>query len=447
MRPFIDIIGSRRFAIYLLILTTSVILLSNFLPNQSILTSREIAALKKERPVVYALSTVLGIKTVTRSPYFQIIPVFIFLSVSVCTIRRLKWELERMESGRALSADLPVRHSLDVGVDREEFVSELRKRRWRVIEAEDGPVIYASKGERGVWGSFAFHFGMNMVLLGILVSATTGTDGILSLTEGFPVSTPAEIRGLRVNKAKDFPFSEVMLDSFLPIISGGFPIEFDSRVAGVGRDGRLRKYVIGVNRPLKVGDYKFIYKEANFAPRFVLRKKDGDVLADVVTNLYIPWPGEVDNFDIPEQGLRVTVEHFPNHYVENGVHKTMGVYPKNSVLYVKVEQDGKMIGGGFLVKGERGSFEDYTLEYAELKYCVNIIVSRDAGVPIIVFGFLLITLGLSFRFVLNEKEVWFIMSSQIGHKAGIGGKARYFPAMFEDELNRLAEELGHRGMK
>lgn len=308
--------------------------------------------------------------------------------------------------------------------------------------SEQRTVIYGIKGTKGIWGSLGFHTGMNVALIGILISITTGMDGKLLLTEGFPVTTPKEVIGMK--GVQDFPFHEMALESFVPVFEGGFPVRYDSKLMGIDRDGRLMRYMISVNSLLDSGDYKFIFGAAGYAPRFRL-KKDGKEVIDTVVNLRILMPGVVDSFNIPEEGLRIKAEMFPDHYVENGAHKTKGRFPFNPALFVEIEKAGKMIGRGFLIKGQKVDVENYSLEFVELKNWMELIVSRDAGVPVITIGFIMISLGLLARFILNEKHLWVIMNEKdTGTAVGIGGRTRYFPAIFDEELKRLAEELKGR---
>lgn len=443
MRRFLNYISSRRFAVTILVVTTAVILAASLLPNISVMEADKVEKLREENPFLYGLSVKFGVKEVTRSPYFQVIPVFLFLSVAVCTLRRFKAELERREKGRLIPQELPVTHSFSLppgGPGKDDIASILRKKRWKILLSDaERAVIYARKGEDGVWGSFAFHAGMEIALIGILISVMMGVEGRLMLTEGFPITTPDELQGLKRSEVPDFPFDEVMLKSFTPVFEGRFPVEYNTKLVGVERGGGVREYEVGVNRPLVIGGYKFIYNRANYAPRFLLKRDNGEVVVDAITNLMISMPGKVDSFEIPEEGMKIKVEMFPDYYKENGEHKTRGKYPFNPVLFVDIEKEGKMIGRGFLPKEKRVDFDKYSLEFTELRHQVDLIVSRDAGVFVITASFIIIAFGLLIRFILNDKQLWIIINKD--RTMGVGGRARFFPALFEEELKRLTEDL------
>lgn len=444
MNQLLNYIGSRRFAVILLTVATTVILAANLLPNLAVMERSEVDRIRKERPLIYGLSAKFGVRRIANSTYFKAVPVFLFLSITVCTLRRLRSELERLEREEEVPSDLPVKYSVDIreGMGRDEMILMLRRGRWKVLE--DSGVIYAKKGEKGIWGSFAFHGGMNIALIGILVSIVAGVDGMLQLTEGFPITAPEASKALRSVDVVDFPFNEVMLESFEPVYQDRSPVEYNVKLVGGGRDGRLREYKLGVNDPLVHGGYKFIFNRAGFAPRFVL-EKEGKALADVVAVLYITMPGKTDYFDIPEEGIRIKAEMFPDFYMEGGQPKTKGWYPFNPVLFVEIEKEGKMIGRGFLPTNKKVNFDKYSLELTELRHWVDLVVTKDPGVPIMTLGFALISLGLLTRFILNERHLWIIMN-EMGCPTGVGGRARYFPAIFEEELKRISERIGGRGV-
>jgi len=443
MKGFLNYIGSRRFAIYLLVATTAVILSSNLLPNLSIMDAPEIERLKNEKPLIYAMSASWNVRKVTSSPYFQVLPAFLFLSITLCTLKRLRAELKRMEKGDVFASPPPLKHGItarDSAQDKKAMLSLLKARGWKTAERNN--IIHAKKGEKGIWGSFCFHAGMNMALTGVLVSALTAFEGMLVMTEGFPLSTPAEIRGADNRKVGGFPFEEMALESFTPLFSEGYPVEYIGTIVAVDQYGHGRRHVIKVNSPLKIWNFNFIFREASYAPRMILRDREGKTILDAVINLSISLPGMADYFDVPDEGLRIKVELFPDYYMEGGEHRNRGKEPKNPALFVEITRWDKSMGRGFLLKGARESFEGYSIEFAELRHWMKLVVSRDFGVPIIIAGFMFISIGLGVRYLLNDKNLWVIMKDEEkGAKWEIGGRAVYFPAMFDEEVVRLVEDI------
>lgn len=447
MKKILNYIGSRGFAICLMVLTTAVILFTNLLPNLNVMEEREAERLKNERPILYAVSMKVGVSRITKSPYFQVIPVFILLSVTVCTVKRVRAEKKR-RGRRGIPENPTVRHTLFLpsGARPGESARELLRRKgWKVEEIGDSMV--GRKGESGFWGSILFHAGMDAALIGFFISAITGVDGVVSLTEGFPVPTPQEIRGVSRKDVRDFPLRELMLESFEPTFEEGrFHVDYTVRLAGMEEGGGTRRYVTKVNEPLTLSGYNFVFRRGGYAPRFILKGASGEVILDAVVNMRISVPGKVDHFSLPDEGLTIRAELFPDYYEEGGEPQTRGDVPNNPVLFVKVERQGKAIGRGFLQIGKEESFDAYRLEFRELRHWVDLIVSRDKGVKVVLYGFTIIVAGLVIRFILTEKMIWVIMKpTEKGFELGVGGRAGYFPAMFDEELKRLAGEIERFG--
>ena len=215
MKKIINYISSRRFAIYLMLITTGVILLSNLLPNTSLMQPDEIAAFQQERPILFAVSDTLKLERLTRTWYFQLIPLFLFLSVSICTLKRFKKVLARKDAP-SFPNEIPTKYLIETeagDLTYNEIAALLKGRGWRLsVYSRDKAVITAKKGKNGIWGSFLFHLGMDVVMIGILISALTSFTGTLFLTEGFPVTLPDGLVNVS-GSYSDLPISKIKLES------------------------------------------------------------------------------------------------------------------------------------------------------------------------------------------------------------------------------------------
>ncbi len=444
MKRVIDMIGSRRFAILILLITTAVILAANLLPKPYILTGAELSALKRERPAIYALSRRFNVQEVTKSPLFAGVAIFLFASIAVCTARRAKRRLDRADERMPPVTALPLRHEFHMTSGEKALLPGRASLPsgwgWLRGEAGEGTVYYAKKGEGGFWGSAAFHAGMLVVLLGVLVSTFTRYNGRLVLTEDFDIEPTKALKGLSKNERYVFPVRDMVLKSFSPVYEGAFPVDYAARFMNQDVYGRVQEETVRVNEPMKAGGYEFILTRYGFAPRFVLRDREGKVVSDDVVNLVVITPDQVDDFPVLEGKVSVKARFFPDFYIdsERGRAWTRSREPKRPVFLLSIERNGN-IASGFVPMGRSIEFEGYTLEFTELRYWVHLDVSRDSGLPFIFLGFIAIIVGLTVRLALNEKEAWVIIN---GNKVGIGGRARFFPALFEEELKRLAEEMG-----
>lgn len=450
MKRLLDYIGSRRSAIMLLLVTTGVILLSNLLPKPYILTDKEVSAMKRERPLTYYMSSRFNVAEVTKSPYFITVTVFLFASITACTLRRVKTGLKEAERGVRIPeiTSLTIRHSIEVSdcMDAETAAAGvLARRRWKMAKAgtDEARVLYSKKGFDGLWGSVAFHAGMCIVLIGVFISTQTRFNGRLLLTQDFDIDPALVLKGLSATEKYVFPVRRMALASFEPVFREGFPLEYTANLLNRDLYGREYTEVARVNEPVSAGGYQFLLSRYGFAPRIVLKDASGKVVSDDIVNLVVFNPNQEDSFPLLKGKFTARVRFFPDFYIDTstGTAATRTKIPRNPVFIVSLERGGNKVEGGFVKMGGTLGFEGYTLEFRDIRYWVQLDVSKDSGVPVITAGFFAIIAGLALRLLLNEKAVWIIIKE---NKIGVGGRARFFPALFEQEIKGLAEELSVR---
>lgn len=425
MKRFIDYIGSRKFAVLLLTATLLVILLSNLLPNLSFMRSAEVEAMKREKPFLYLMAASFRLGVIVQSPLFLIFPTFIFASITVCTIKRVK-------AGMRRESDLsgPFRYSSDFSGSQGDVEGFLRDKGWAVKSSEG--VVRGIMGSRGFWGSIVFHLGMLFALLGFFLSLSLGFHRTLVLTEGYAMDLPEGFSGERL---QDFPIKEAIMEGFKATYIEQFPVDYSMDLTfSTDQEEKAR---VKVNEPASVKGYRFVPMRYGFSPRFVMKRGGEDILDGYVT-LVVMTPSQIDTFDVPGEGIKVSAQFFPDFYKEGLTPRTRSREPKNPVFFVEVKRGKEMLGRGFLPINKEVFFAGYTLEFRDLKMWAMFDVSRDPGIPPITFGFILIVIGLIIRLLWNEKAVWLSIGEG---KIEVGGKARYFPALFDDELKTLAEGL------
>lgn len=447
IKSFFNHIGSRRFAIILLIVTTTIILITNLIPNPILMAEEEAERFIRERPLLYRISNTFQVMNITGSPFFLVIPSFIVLSVTICTYKRAR---QRMAAkAEAVPPPGAVSHSasVDKGTDIGHF---LEKRGWSVNERPDaeGILFSGAKGAGGIWGSVLFHAGLNIVVTGGIVSMLTMFNGEVALTEGFQAYPQEQLKNiLNPPELAKFPYREMFLESFEAryIEGGGFPLDYTAILKTVDIQGRVGDETIKVNQPLRKKGYQFMLTKYFFAPRFVITEKEtGRLIEDAFINLLITSVDMSDEFDIPETGVRIKAWFFPDFYRESNRPKTRSMNLDNPAFVLEFFKGTEKLGDGILPLGKRMDFDEgrYTIQFIDLKKWINLSVSRDHGLPIVKWGLLFLVSGLALRFALNEKKVWIkVTEGEDKDRVEISGSALYFPALFEEEMKRLAEEL------
>jgi cytochrome c biogenesis protein ResB len=290
------------------------------------------------------------------SPLFLIVPAFLFLSTSFCTLKR----------------------------------------------------VFASDTQRDIrfWGSFVFHIGLLTVIAAAALGPITRFWATVVLPQGVMVnleneqfavvhSTPALGRMPSIALSLDWHETRYA--------EGRFPVDYAVGLSIGLMDGegyRQTDETIRVNSPIKKDGYQFMLNSRRFAPLFVLRDREGDVVFNrfvEVSNVTF----QEDAFDIPEAGLTVYTRFFPDMYKEGGKYGTRSREPRNPAFGIKVtgkEDPFRDVWRGVLKKGERAEFNGMTLELADLKPVVIIQVAKDPTYYGIYAGWALIVMGLLVRY-------------------------------------------------
>lgn len=446
LKRFLDITGSRRFAVFLLVITTSLMLVSNLIPNPVLMPSEEAKRFITERPVMYRISSLFHVMNITRNPLFLAIPAFIVLSITVCTCKRIR----NRASARLIPPASETRFAGSGMLKAEGVKSLLEARGWSVMERDEGSFFYAVKGESGIWGSVAFHAGLVIVIAGAVVSMLTLFKGKVALTEGFGVSPAEQLNSPLDRKGMvNFPYRGLLLRSFdARYLEGGrLPLDYTAVISTLDREGKVVEEGIKVNIPIRRGGYQIILDNYYFSPRFIVTEKGtGKVIEDAYINLQALTSDlkVEDQFDIPDTGVRIIARFYTDFYLDGKAPKTRSMNLENPAFILEFFKGKNKLGDGILPIGKKMDFYEgkYTIQFNDLKKGIIVSVSRDDGLPIVKLGLLIVVLGLVARFILNEKRVWIKVTMRDGARMiEWGGRANYFPALFDEEMRKMAEEL------
>lgn len=432
MKKTINYIASRRFAIILLTATLAIIFASNLLPNFAIMKLEEINALERERPYLFVIARYLQLGAVVKSPYFHILPIFLFLSISACTTKRIRSEMRRKDS----PASGTFSYEAQFTGSEEVLISEINKRGWQITRSvvDSLNVIHGFKGKSGFWGSVVFHAGMNIALVGFLTSLLTSFNTSIMLTEDYGLQMDEAYIGARPKK---IPITAIQMDKYEAVFKDGFPVDNIIDLSLWTADEQIKR-TVRVNEPLNILGYQFAALRHGYSPRFIMTKGKRTII-DAFVNLSIFTPDKVDNFVIPEEEIKVEVQFFSDFYVEGELPRTRSRELKKPVFYVQISKGKDVIGKGFVHKNKEVKFSDYTLEFNDLKRWVIFGISRDRGVPVLFAGFFLIVAGLIIRFIWRECAFWMTLEEGV---LKVGRRSRYFPALFDEEIKRLVIKLG-----
>lgn len=420
MKPLWLILTSRKFAVWLLALLIGVSIAQVLFPDYKI----------------------------TASPLILPLPAMLFVSILACSIRRIA---TRKEDRAALPEGEVIQRETGGAPDlvRRKIADILRAGGWRVDDTKPEGVM-AFQGEPGFWGSTIFHIGMLIILAGMVMSMLSRSSSGFTITEGETIDlmTPGVIQSeasyLGVLKV---PLRLTLKQFNADYVGGEHPVDYRALLWAEGAGRTPGELLVQVNRSFRCNDADIFLDKYGYAPRFVLTKEDGTVLSDYHYTISAR-EGKTDTFEMPEAGLMVTAQLFPNFQLNEGnTVKNVSQEPKNIGVLLTIAKEGRVVvDRAFVPLAKKVHFEGRTLQFAGWKYWAHFGISRDLGVPWILVGFLALVGGLILRFSFPDRMVWVkITGSTSGSRGGscvaVGGHGGHFPAMFRDELKRLADEM------
>jgi cytochrome c biogenesis protein ResB len=465
---------SRQFAVWSLVVLAFFLILGGTLPNPFTLSESEYAELENSRPILFWLSSNLETTRLMGSPFFLILPGSILLSIALCTIRRLKRETPRSlrssapTGARVGDFDDAIRISTDRSPSSamESIKTLLRGLRWRLEEAGgegESSLLearcFARKGEQGFWGSVVFHLSMLILLMGIIVSMLGRFDAEMVLAEGQTLSF-VEDQLLRVNRKGSFsprlPGTLISLDKFeSTFVDDKYPVDYAAHLKLMNGPLSIRQDAVRVNKPLRHDRWEIFLHRYGFAPRFEIRDAHDRLVFDSFVNLVISQPGQVDDFVVPFNGLRIEAAIYPDHEKRGETSISRSQMPRNPVMLIRAIAHDETMGEHEVKLGESADFGGYRIAFADLRYWAWFGIVYDPGYGFIVIGFFLCVAGLTHRFAYSEK--WIYVNVERQNKPEnehavvyLSGRSKYFPALFERELGDIREllslELGDTGI-
>lgn len=438
------VLNSRRFALYILSAFLISLFVSALIPNNYTLSEKEWYALEQSRPTLFWIYSHFSTPFLVNNPFFQLLSFILFLSTLACTIDRvLKWykfRVSEFEKEKAFSFSAADTSSLEPHVIRGMIERHLSGGRWALSVEKEGEaaLISGQKGMSGFWGSVVFHAGLVCCFLAGPVTVLTLFRGELVVTEG--VSQPLR-SGFVTHEGKDpstLPDAQMQVRNLRgEYFEGQYKFDFGGTLSLLDRDG-IHELPVAVNKPASFGGYQFSLHEYGDSPHLVL-ERDGQVTFDYFLNLR--HPDEGDYFELGG-GKRAFVMFFPDFFREGGKIGSRSKVRNNPVTLVKIYSGELEVFKGLFKAGEEGNWEGTRIRVPDCKHWVGFVVAREAGIHLVIIGFLFAVAGLLARFMSNESRLEFELSPLAqGTSFTVRGYSRYYPAFLEKEVKGIAEKL------
>jgi cytochrome c biogenesis protein len=385
----------------------------------------------------------LGLFSVFTSLWFKGTAVLLSTSILACSVNRapLLWKLAarpRTHKGEAFFAHAPLRAELVVAEDGGSAMDAVRKtfrgKRFRTIDdPNDGGLnLYADKNRWGPTGTVLAHVSFVIILLGAVLSATTGfkdTEFTASTGSRVPVGHGT---GLSI-ELKTFS------DSYYP---DGSPRDYASDLVLYKNGKQVKAQTVRVNQPMRYGGVSFFQSFFGVAAAMQVKDAKGATLYDRgVPMAYASDDGShsIGQFAIPSKRLSVYVITAASGQVDPNI--------KAGQVQLEIHRDGvdDPIATEVISMGKPATIagQQYTFERTE--QFTGLIVSRDRGAMIVWVGSTLFVIGLVLVFFFPHRRVWVRVRSTPdgGSNVRVAATMRRDPA-FEPKFHQMVADLESR---
>ncbi|MGH2681419.1 MAG: cytochrome c biogenesis protein ResB [Actinomycetota bacterium] len=422
--------------------------------------------------------------------WFVLITTLLFVSLAACLFPRTRALLRAIRQRPIQARELDgFRHHAEVlvRVGPDEVATGaaryLRRKRFRV--ARDGAGIAAEKGVLREVGSLLFHWAFFLLLVGVIVGKGTGFTGRAVITEGETwIDAQANYDGqVRTGRYFGGGFTGVgleLVDFDDRYRRNGQPVDFVSRIRvhePEGRAARVRE--IRVNHPAEVAGIRVFQEGFGWAP-VVTASLDGapmwsspidmtrDRAPEGVPATAMPWRGAI-KLIAPEPDVLITLELWSDYRAYANFQLTgrptpmlvqFDPYIRYSVFVGRIADPslasldttgmrrvgrGDLRAAGSSIAGVPGVGE-LTLSFPELRQYTVLLISRDAGIPVVLAAAILVLVGLIPALYVSRRKVWIRAEGAPGGAlVKIGGFALQRKDSFDDEFERIVRAVGGPG--
>ncbi len=439
LKPFYHYLTSRRFAIYIMACMLLLLLAGALLPSPGMLPPQKAARFAEEHPYLSELSKRFNVENITSSWVFIILPAFLFASIALCTTRRIINFLR--VSNTFLENSNTFKNAEEIFMKRKISMEDIkiffRRRRWKVEEG--GRALHCVKGRTGFFGSLLFHAGMLVAFTGIILSTLTSFRGSLMLIEG--MRTDLRNPALVVRKPiLNIPLPDIalVLDSFAARFGADrTPLEYSAFILFEDENSELTEKKVGINRPLKYRGLSMTLQRYGVTPEFVLKDTSENIIFHANVNLTASTEF-YDMFNIFEEGLTIYTKFYPDMELKDGEPflRSMNRGAEGFHIILKDKNNNEFKGSIYVDSEEK--IGDYIISIKNLKHWIELDVSRDYGINVIISAFVMIILGLMVRFIDYDRTVLLMMDND---KIYIKGHARIFRGIFKEELEGLIRDI------
>jgi cytochrome c biogenesis protein len=381
----------------------------------------------------------LGLFAVFTSIWFKAIVVLLTTSVLACSVNRAPrlWHLAfhpRTRMGETFFTHAPLRAAVLVPSGPyaaiEGVATVLKSHRFRTITdpGEQEVNLYADRFRWGPFGTVIAHVSFVVILLGFVLSATTGFKNTQFIA---PVGSTVQVghgTGLSI-QAQSFN------DAYYP---DGSPKDYASDLVLYKNGVVVDRQTVRVNHPLTWDGVSFYQSFFGEAAAMVVKDGAGKVLyADAVP---LQWQSDdgkhsIGQFDMKSKGLSAYVIAAASGQPDPNI--------KAGQVEIEIHQDGVKdpIATQVLNQGRPATFAGVTYTFERTRQFTGLIVAHDPGANFVWIGSTLLVLGLFLVFFFPHRRIWLRVRKATGGSEILFASTMKRDSAFEPQFHQLVTDI------
>lgn len=441
-------IASKKLAIILIIVLTVIAVTGMIVPQEKP-GNTGYGVWKNSHTMIAPTIELLHLNKIFTSWWVKILFALFFLNILSCTILQVKRLLKtnKMINRGPPYKEFPLTGAQDYSSLATIFLTRKRFRVSRAKDEEENETVLAVKNSWAKWAVIIFHGGLLLILLGILVSSLSKSDGILPIMEGQQVIEDRE--------------NYVLLDD--GILSGnhsGSPItinklstEYDSQAMIKAYSAQIKfadeTFLLNSQQPISSQGFTVYQDKYGYTLTLGITGVDRKTTSFTFPLLMVPNKNSLyaNTIDIPGTHYVLTATLYPNATISSS-DKLKYISIGNALLHPLIDlqikdSNGREIKSAYLKKSAIIELAGNKIQLQEIGQWCSIRLVKDFGVGIIYAGFAVISLALVILYIFIPKEIICVFRKD--GNVVIGGRTGHYRYLFQEEMDDLLAYLLKEG--
>ncbi|MDD4601765.1 MAG: cytochrome c biogenesis protein ResB [Negativicutes bacterium] len=376
---------------------------------------------------------------------FRLLLGLLCVNILACSARRLPalWRSTTMpQASSSVKLDsLPHYQELKIESSVESVVitaaTLLTQRGFRVQTDKDGagPLLYADRGRWAPWGTLAVHLSILVITAGALYGNFYGFDRDIAL----PVGSSVEITGSQYPGVAQ-PFSLKLNTFTTQYYDDGSVSDWVSNITVEQNGTKVLSQEVKVNQPL---DYNgiMVYQ---FSYGTTISTQVTDAQGHLIKEADVAERGGVESQGFVIRPVRFVPDFNPAQPMASASSELRNPH----VLYI-IYRDGREVDWGAAKLGEEIPLSKNKghVTFTAAQPFSGLQIKHDPGVPVVWFGFILMTVGFFISLYTKRLRIWLTVAPGQGAvivQAGGRGNRNLFDQVVEELNNQLVSDTASR---